>query len=468
MTAVTSADGGLRAPRPMLVHALAAGMDFERYFRWRRTRDRDPFAVRFPGFGGAVFTGTPEGAGEFFRAPVELLTPPLPNPIEPLVGSASLILARDPRHRRERALLTPAFHRSHIAHYANVIHDSALDEQNGSGAGPAWRPGVRVDARAAARAITLRVILEVLFGDGTRSRRAEYTDAVVRFLNAFNGPLMLFPALRHSAFGHVPWDRFLAARDRLDALISAEVAARRTAGADHSGSDVLSTLLAARHDDGSAIEDADLRDQLRTLLVAGHETTATSLVWALYRLHRHPETLARLRTELADLDPDGDPAELSRLPYLDAVCQETLRLHPPVPIVLRRLTGPFTLRGAAMDAGDTMGIAVPLLHSDPRVWPDPEQFRPERFLDRRYGPAEFAPYGGGHRRCLGSTLADYELRIVLATVLMRTELALTRHYSRGRIPMSVPHNIATGPRSGITFIVVSHQGRVRDSYHNTM
>lgn len=462
----------MRVPRPVVGHAVAAGVDFERYFRWRRGRDGDPFVVRFPGFGGAVFTGTAEGAGEIFRAPVELLRPPLPNPIEPLVGAASLILARDQRHRRERSMLMPAFHRSRIAHYANVVRDSADAELDGAGAGPAWRAGTRVDARVAARAITLRVVLEVLFGDGSRSRRAEYTDAVVRFLNAFSGPLMLLPALRHSAFGYAPWDRFLDARARLDALIDAEIATRRTDIARNpalpTGTDVLSTLLAARHDDGSPIDDADLRDHLRTLLVAGHETTATSLVWALYRLHRHPETLARLRTELADLDPGDDPAELPRLPYLDAVCQETLRLHPPVPIVLRRLTGPFTLRGAALDAGDTVGVAVPLLHSDPRVWPEPARFHPERFLDRRYGPAEFAPYGGGHRRCLGSTLADYELRIVLARVLMRTELALTRHYSHGPIPLSVPHNIATGPRAGITFIVVSHHGHLRDSYHNTI
>jgi cytochrome P450 len=467
MSAVTDGGGGLRVPWPMLGHAVAAGVDFERYFRWRRGRDGDPFLVRFPGFGGAVFTGTAVGAAEFFRAPVELLRPPLPNPIEPLVGPASLILARDERHRRDRAVLAPAFHRSRIAHYANIIRDSTWAELDGSGAGPAWRPGTRVDARVAARAITLRVILELLFGSGSRSRRAEYTAATVRFLNSFSGPLMLLPALRHSAFGYAPWDRFRTARDRLDALISAEIAERRT-GAAASSADVLSMLLTARHDDGSAISDADLRDQLRTLLVAGHETTATSLVWALYRLHRNPGTLARLRAELADAGPDCDPADLARLPYLDAVCQETLRLHPPVPIVLRRLTGALTFRGIGLHAQDTMGIAVPLLHSDPAVWTDPSRFRPERFLERRYGPAEFAPYGGGHRRCLGSTLADYELRITLATVLLHAKLALTRHYSRGRIPLSVPHNIATGPRAGITFIVMSHDGHESDLSHNTM
>jgi cytochrome P450 len=364
-----------------------------------------------------------------------------------------VILARGQQHHRERTLLAPAFHRSRMIRYTTMIRDSARDELDGRGAGPAWRPGRRVDARAAARAITLRVILQAVFGIESPARRAEYTAAVVQFLDAFNGPLMLVPALRHSAFGYSPWDRFLAARERLDALVAADIDTRRAAGT--SGDDILAMLLEARYEDGGAISDAELLEQLRTLLVAGHETTATTLVWALYRLHRHPEALRRLRAELAQLDQATPPHDLVRLPYLDAVCQETLRLHPPVPIVLRRLTGPFTLRGVELGAGDTMGIAVPLLHSDPALWQDATQFRPERFLERRYSPFEFAPYGGGHRRCLGAALADYELRIVLATLIARTELALTPGYARGSMPLSVPHNIATGPRAGITFNVVS-------------
>ncbi|RDI48277.1 cytochrome P450 [Nocardia mexicana] len=323
-----------------------------------------------------------------------------------------------------------------------------MDELSGDGAGPAWREGARIDARVAARAITLRVILTAVFGLDEPGRRAEYTAAVVSFLNAFTGPLMLVPALRHSAFGLAPWDRFRAARDRLDGLIGADIARRRDGGG--AGPDILGMLLDTR-DDAPA---ADLIDQLRTLLVAGHETTATSLVWALFRLHRNPPALRRLRAELHDAG-DLRPDETARLPYLDAVCQETLRLHPPVPIVLRRLTGPFALAGVELAAGDTMGIALPLLHSDPGVWTDPEAFRPERFLERRYGPFEFAPYGGGHRRCAGAALADYELRVALATVLTRVELALPPRYASGRIPLAVPHNIATGPRAGITFDIVS-------------
>jgi cytochrome P450 len=132
-----------------------------------------------------------------------------------------------------------------------------------------------------------------------------------------------------------------------------------------------------------------------------------------------------------------------------------LRLHPVVPIVLRRVTAPFTLLGVPLAAGDTMGVAVPLLHSDPQVWPEAERFRPDRFLERRYGPFEFAPFGGGHRRCVGASLADYELRIVLATILGRVRLRLTPRYARGRAPLSVPHNIATGPQRSIPFDVVT-------------
>ncbi|WP_280254830.1 cytochrome P450 [Nocardia wallacei] len=447
-----------RVPRLTLLHAVWAGVDFDRYFRWRRTRDGDPFFVRFPGFGAVLFTGTSAGATELFRAPREILTPPRPNPIEPLVGSASLILAHAQRHQRERTLLAPAFHRDRIRRYGSIVRDATLDEVAGAGSTPPWRPGTRIDARAAARAITLRVILAAVFGVDDPARRAEYAAAVGAFLTAFTGPLMLVPALRHGVFGRAPWDRFRAARDRLDDLIEADIARRRATGA--TGTDLLGTLLTATHADGAALSDGtalsddDLRDHLRTMLVAGHETTATSLVWALFRLHRQPAALRRLRGELAaagDLDPD----ESARLPYLDAVCRETLRLHPPVPIVLRRLTEPYTLRGVALAAGDTMGLALPLLHSDPALWPEPERFRPERFLVRHYGPFDFAPYGGGHRRCLGAPLADYEFRIVLATLLSRVVPALSPRYARGRIPLAVPHNIATGPHAGITFDIVS-------------
>ncbi|WP_232542350.1 cytochrome P450 [Nocardia bovistercoris] len=439
-----------RTPRLAGLHALAAGVDYARYFRWRRAREGDPFFVRFPGLGSALFTGTPEGVAQVFRAPTELLEPPRPNPIEPMVGTASLILSSGARHRRDRALLAPAFHRTRIRGYGRIIRDSAVAELDGRE--QAWRPGARVNSRTAARAITLRVILGALFGDDDPVRRDRYATAVAEFLDAFSGPLMLVPALRVGAFGHAPWDRFRIARERLDDLIRADIARHRAGAAGADG--ILATLLATRYEDGGALSDDEVCEQVRTLVVAGHETTATSLVWALLHLHREPAVLDRVRAEVRAAG-DDDPATLAALPYLEAVCQETLRLHPPVPIVLRGLTGPLEVRGVELDAGDTVGIAVPLLHSDPEVWTDPHLFRPERFLERRYGPFEFAPYGGGHRRCVGATLADYELRIVLGTILNRVRLVLTPRYARGPMPLSVPHNIATGPLRAIPFDVVA-------------
>ncbi|TLF78616.1 cytochrome P450 [Nocardia cyriacigeorgica] len=434
----------LRRPRAALVHAAAAGIDFQWYFRRRRERDGDPFLLRFPGLGEAVFTGTSEGAREVFRAPVDALVPPRPNPIEPLVGTASLILTGGERHRRDRALLAPALHGTRVRGYGELIAESVRCEVD------QWRPGSVIDARSAATAITLRVILDAVFGVGD-DRRPAYLAAIGAFLGSFSGPLMLAPGLRRGLFGLAPWDRFVAARERLDQLLLADIAERRDSPP---GEDIASTLLGTRYEDGSTISDHDLCDQLRTLLVAGHETTANTLAWALLRVHREPAVLHRLRDELRAAGPEPAPQELLGLPYLDAVCQETLRLHPAVPIVLRRLTAPYTLRGVALGPDAIMGVAVPLLHSDPAVWAEPDRFRPERFLDRRYTPFEFAPFGGGHRRCVGAALADTELRIALATIVGRTRLRLAPPLDRGRLPRALPRGIATGPSRRIRFTVL--------------
>ncbi|MET4613326.1 cytochrome P450 [Rhodococcus sp. PvR044] len=429
------------------VRALTAGTDPDRYFRWRRDRDGDPFEVRFPGFPPILFTGDPRGARDIFRAPVDLVEPPTPNPIAPLVGDASLILISGERHRRERKLLTPPFHGQRMRAYGEIIRDSTLDEIGN------WIPGRTVDSRSALRVITLRVILEAVFGLSGTDRPAEYIQVVAGFLATYTVPLMFVPPLRRGVFGRAPWDRFVRARERFDALLTEDIEHRR-ASPENDRVDILSMLLAATYDDGSRIDDAELREELRTLLVAGHETTATSVCWALFHLHRHPAMLEQVVAELRDVGPTAAPDELARLPYLDAVCKETLRLNPPVPIVLRRLTGPLTVCGVPVAKGRTVGIALPLLHTHPDVWERPDQFDPGRFMERRYSPFEFAPFGGAHRRCIGSALAEYEMPIVLATILSRVRLELPERDRHRPPPVSVPHNIATGPRRPIRFEVV--------------
>ncbi|MFD4352838.1 cytochrome P450 [Nocardia sp. NPDC058518] len=432
------------APRLSLLHGVAAGRDFGGYLRRRAARS-DPFAVGFPGFPAVLFTGTAEGARELFRAPVALLEPPRPNPIEPMVGAASLILSSGTRHRTDRALLAPALHGARVRSLEKVIRNATLNEIRCGADGP-WRIGTRIDSLRAARTITLRVILAAVFGSES-DREAEYGGVVTDFLTAFTTPLMVAPVLRRGIGGFGPWERFTAARARLDELLLADITRRRRTGP--AGGDLLDLLLTTRYDDGTSPTDTELCEQLRTLLVAGHETTATTLTWALYHLHREPGLLTRL---LAELPTAGDdPAEQARLPLLDAVCQETLRLHPPVPIVLRTLKEPLRWRGVDVAAGATIGLAVDALHRQPSTWPAPHLFHPDRFLDRTVTPFEFAPFGGGHRRCIGSTLADHELRIVLATLLTEVRLTLEPALALGRRPRTVPRNIATAPDRAIHF-----------------
>ncbi|MFD6269548.1 cytochrome P450 [Nocardia asteroides] len=434
-------------PRLSLLHGLAAARDFDGYLR-RRAGGGDPFAVGFPGFPPVLFTGTPEGARELFRAPVPLVEPPRPNPIEPMVGAASLILSAGTRHRADRAVLAPALHAQRVRALAPVIRDATLREiENGSGPTPSWRLGRPFDALAAAHAITLRVILAAMFGADT-DRAPEYAGAVTDFLATFTTPLLAAPVLRRDMGGFGPWARFAAARNRLDRMLLTEVA-RRRAEPRTASADLLDLLLDLRYDDGTALTDAELCEQLRTLLVAGHETTATTLTWALYHVHREPGLLDRLTTELSAAH--ADPADQAALPLLGAVCQETLRLHPAVPIVLRTLTGPWHWRGLDLTAGQTIGLAVGVLHSRPETWPAPQLFHPDRFLERKVSPFDYAPFGGGHRRCIGATLAEYELRTVLATVLTEVRLSLDPALALGARPRSVPSNLATAPDRAIQF-----------------
>lgn len=431
-------------PRLSLLHGLAAGRDFEGYLR-RRGAGSEPFAVGFPGFPPVLFTGTAEGARELFRAPVALLEPPRPNPIEPMVGAASLILSSGARHRRDRALLAPALHGARVRLLGKVIREATLNEIH-CGVGGSWQLGSRIDALTASRSITLRVILAAVFGTAS-DREDEYDGVITDFLAAFTTPLMVAPVLRRGKGGFGPWARFAAVRERLDDLLATDIAARRRTGP--ADGDLLDLLLATRYDDGAGLTDTELCEQLRTLLVAGHETTATTLTWALYHLHREPGLLARVLAELAAAG--DDLAEQARLPLLDAVCQETLRLHPPVPIVLRSVKEPLRWRGVDVAAGATIGLAVGVLHAQSSTWPAPHLFHPDRFLDRKPTPFEFAPFGGGHRRCIGSTLAEYELRVVLATLLTEVRLALDPASALNGRPRAVPRNIATAPDRAIHF-----------------
>ena len=309
----------------------------------------------------------------------------------------------------QRKLLLPPFHGERMAAYATVMREAAEREV------ARWPVGRPFPVLPHTQAVTLEVIMRAVFGIEDSGRLDALRAALRQVLDvATTRRRLLSLALSSRANGERgAWARFQEASRRADAILFEEIAERRRSGVE-GRDDVLSLLLEARHEDGSPMTDRELRDELITLLVAGHETTATALAWALERLVRHPEVLDRLVAEVRD---EGDGGA-----YLDAVVKETLRLRPVVPAVIRRLKAPMELGGYELPAGVFVSPSIYLTHRRPDIYPEPEAFRPERFLERPPGTYTWIPFGGGVRRCLGASFAQFEMKVVLATVLEQVRL----------------------------------------------
>ncbi len=393
------------------MQAVFAALDPEGFARWC-ARDGDPFLVRVPGVGETLVTGSPEGAREFFIADPAIFGSVPANPLEGLLGPGSLIVKSGAAHARERKLLSSAFHGERMRAYAEVIGDAT------AGQVARLQPGETFVAQEVARAITLQVIVRAVFGVEEAGEREWVAAAVCDMLDAITPLLLLVPALR---FGPGPWARFCTARAAFDAAMRAQIG-RHRAG-ENGRDDILSQLLDLRYEDGSGLAEDDLLDELRTLLVAGHETLAAVLTWALYYLHAKDGLRAeRARTDAA---------------YLDAAMNEALRLHPVVPLAWRHLRAPFAFCGTVVPAGRNVAVATSLLHAREDVFGEaPAEFRPERFLaGRKFTPFEFAPFGGGHRRCIGAAFATFELRIILATMLAARRFRLADPHARAPRPV---------------------------------
>jgi cytochrome P450 len=247
-----------------------------------------------------------------------------------------------------------------------------------------------------------------------------------------------------------PWRRYLRAKEAFSRFFAHLLAQQRAAGSPSQG--ILGRMLAASSGDGAPISDQEICNELITVLLSGHETTAVALSWALYELARHPAALERLRHELDVLGPDPVPDVVVKQPYLSAVCDETLRLHTILTEIGRIVRVPCELFGHAIPAGIGVGVGIGAIHQDPLLYPDPGQFRPERFLERTYTAFEFLPFGGGHRRCLGAHLSDYEMRTVLAVIATRWDFEVLRE------DRDIRHNIGSGPKHGVQMRVTGRRG----------
>jgi cytochrome P450 len=328
--------------------------------------------------------------------------------LEPVVGRQSVLILDGEEHRRQRRLLLPSFQGSHVRRYGELMR-AVVEEDL-----VRWPQGRPFPLRTRTHAITLEIILRAVFGFDAPELRAELHRRITRLLDVA-GPVLLVPALTRDFGGRLtPGGRLWRPRRAVDELVFAQIRARR-AGASE-GDDVLSLLLGATDEDGRGLDDEAIRDELMTLLLAGHETTATGLAWAFERLVRHPEALARLRAEL----------EAGEEEYLDAVIRETLRVRPVLFDVSRKLVAEVDLGGWLIPSGTFVAPALALVHLDPALHPDPHAFRPERHLDGSPPGRSWIPFGGGPRSCLGAGFALFEMRVVLRAVLGAFDLRPAR------------------------------------------
>ncbi len=399
---------------PAIVNALRFARDPLGYLPGLRERHGDIFSVRFPDFGRVVYVAEPALVkGLFSGGPAELHAGAAnATVLEPAVGPGSVLTLDGDPHMRQRKLLLAPFHGRAIAHYRELIADSARRDL------ATWPVGRPFALRPHTQRITLDVILRAVYGLGEEDDIDE-AHAVVDEFSRRSDALVL-PHLLRRTFGsrRTPWGRFVAARAELDRLVHEAIAARRAAADADERDDVLSLLMRARDEDGNAATDRELRDELVTVVGAGHETTATALAWAVERLVRNLDVLARLRDSLRD----GDDA------YLDAVIKETLRSRPVIADVARKTTVPFAIGGHIVPAGTLVLAAITALHHRDDLYPEPEAFRPERFLGGG-APESYAwiPFGGGVRRCLGAAFAHEELRILLREIVLRADLRAASH-----------------------------------------
>lgn len=373
-----------------------------------------------------VFVSNPQALGKIFSGESKEFSPfseSLNNLLKSFFGEHSLLRGEGQAHRRQRQLLMPPLHGERMRAYGAQI--SSITERVMSQlerSKPFKAHDVMLD-------ISLEVIFQVVFGLQSGERSSRIKQLLVAWLNAVGSPvagiLLFLPFLQKDLGTWSPWGYFQNLNRELRELLYAEIRERRQQH-DPSGTDILTLLLSAKDADGVGMNDEELYDELLTLLSAGHETTATAMTWMMYWVHHHPEVRNKLLEELDSLGDSPEPMTISQLPYLSAVCSESLRIYPLVflnfPHMVRESV---ELMGYQLQPGTKVVANIYLTHHRHDLYPEPKQFRPERFLERQFSPYEYLPFGGGSRRCIGAALAQLQMKLVLATILSRYQLTLS-------------------------------------------
>jgi cytochrome P450 len=413
-----------------------------------QARFGDAFTLRVPSSASPfVIVASPDAVKDVFALDGEVAHAGKANVVlKPLLGQHSIILLDGGEHARQRRMMLPAFHGDRLTAFGRTMTELAHAAIDRLPVGDAF-PIVRV-----LQAITLQVIVRTVFGLEAGRRFSELMDVLSRAVDAAAKPMLLLPFMQRDLGPLSPWGRFLRYGAKASEILRAEINRGRSEGTT-GRTDVLAMLLDARDDAGRMMSEDEIHDELVTLLVAGHETTATALGWALRWLWVDAPLVERLRAEIATAA--GDPAAIAKLELLDRTVREALRLQPVVPLVGRVLQRPMRIGGLDLDAGGVVACAIYLVHRNPALYPDPTRFWPDRFATFKPASWEWLPFGGGLRRCIGAAFAMLEMKMVLAALLPRVSAQLAEG---GRV-VPVRRGITLTPSHGLPVVITARRSR---------
>jgi cytochrome P450 len=417
----------------------------------------DPFTLRLAGFGTLVMLADPDAARDVFHGDPQSLHSGEGNEFLALsVGRNSVIVLDEAPHARQRRVLLPPLKGDRMRSYFDAMQEETR------AAARAWAPGRAVRTDEPMRAVTLRVILRAVLGRVGAAEMEAVERKVHHLLDAGRTRyglmiVQLIARLRLQGLPYTPWTAYFRHQRDLDDSLFSLIAARRRAPAAERGDNILADLLAATHEDGTPLTDQEIRDDVATILFAGHETTAVALAWALEQITARPDVMQEITEELSRVTGGGAPRadQLHRLDYLDAAVRESLRRRTILPFVVRLTKRPFTAGGREYPPGVLLCPCNHLVHHRPDLYPEPAAFRPERFLRRKFAGHEWFPFGGGDRTCLGMAFALYEMKVVLSTLL--AEVRLERPAAWRSAP--VRRGVVLAPDDGARVVVREAAGR---------
>ena len=376
------------------------------------------FLFFLPNASSTTFSGSPKAAKEILSAPYKLFDPTNSNPIAPIVGKNSLILQKGEKHQEEKKMMMPFFCGSSLVEYQNSLYITVCQDLD-----YLKQKDSELYLLKVLQEITQHIITRVIFGIEERNLRVEFNSHIRKYVHRYTPILMFFPGLRKRFLNLSPWDRFLEAKQTFESEII------KLLNKDLDPSSIISKLKKLYSSEISNHNYQLIIDQLKTLLIAGHETTAISLFWCMFYLSRNKTLFNQVKEEIGERPWE----ELLRNPLLEAVCNEAMRIHSPVPIILRSLNNDFEFMGKSIKKGENVGISLTLLHRNPDIYKNPHEFNPNRFIEKKYDFYEFAPFGGSNRRCLGANFAYVEMKILLIALFQNVNLQVIDNIPPNRV-----------------------------------